>query len=74
MNSKWSTIMYCIVTRVFFLDARSSDEQEAIQAQKTWKKSIMLVWRAAANHKYANVFLHPVTDDEAPGYHSVVFR
>lgn len=52
----------------------SSDEQEALQAQKTWKKSIMLVWRAAANHKYANVFLHPVTDDEAPGYHSVVFR
>ena len=62
------------VTRILFLDARSSDEQEAIQAQKTWKKSIMLVWRAAANHKYANVFLHPVTDDEAPGYHSVVFR
>ncbi|KAL9984065.1 hypothetical protein ACROYT_G006321 [Oculina patagonica] len=52
----------------------SSDEQEALQAQKTWKKSIMLVWRAAANHKYANVFLHPVTDDEAPGYHSIVFR
>jgi len=52
----------------------SSDEHEAIQAQKTWKKSIMLVWRAAANHKYANVFLHPVTDDEAPGYHSIVFR
>ncbi|KAJ7392357.1 Bromodomain-containing protein 8 [Desmophyllum pertusum] len=52
----------------------SSDEHEALQAQKTWKKSIMLVWRAAANHKYANVFLHPVTDDEAPGYHSVVFR
>ncbi|XP_015775709.1 PREDICTED: bromodomain-containing protein 8-like isoform X2 [Acropora digitifera] len=54
--------------------SQGSDEQEAIQAQKTWKKSIMLVWRAAANHKYANVFLHPVTDDEAPGYHSVVFR
>ncbi|XP_020629185.1 bromodomain-containing protein 8-like isoform X1 [Orbicella faveolata] len=54
--------------------SQGSDEQEAIQAQKTWKKSIMLVWRAAANHKYANVFLHPVTDDEAPGYHSIVFR
>ncbi|XP_068745358.1 bromodomain-containing protein 8-like isoform X2 [Montipora capricornis] len=54
--------------------SQGSDEQEALQAQKTWKKSIMLVWRAAANHKYANVFLHPVTDDEAPGYHSVVFR
>ena len=24
--------------------------------------------------RYANVFLHPVTDDEAPGYHSIVFR
>ena len=34
-----------------FVFVRSSDEQEAIQAQKTWKKSIMLVWRAAANHK-----------------------
>lgn len=51
-----------------------SDDLESLQAQKTWKKSIMLVWRAAANHKYANVFLHPVTDDEAPGYHNVVYR
>ncbi|XP_028516816.1 bromodomain-containing protein 8 isoform X2 [Exaiptasia diaphana] len=49
-------------------------DSDALQAQKNWKKSIMLVWRAAANHKYANVFLHPVTDDEAPGYHGIVFR
>lgn len=34
----------------------------------------MLVWRAAANHRYANVFLQPVTDDIAPGYHSIVHR
>ncbi|XP_069339784.1 bromodomain-containing protein 8 isoform X1 [Eulemur rufifrons] len=51
-----------------------SEDQEAIQAQKIWKKSIMLVWRAAANHRYANVFLQPVTDDIAPGYHSIVQR
>ncbi|XP_069052155.1 bromodomain-containing protein 8 isoform X3 [Lepisosteus oculatus] len=51
-----------------------SEDQEAIQAQKIWKKSIMLVWRAAANHRYANVFLQPVTDDIAPGYHSIVHR
>ncbi|XP_070541166.1 bromodomain-containing protein 8-like isoform X25 [Ptychodera flava] len=50
------------------------DDPEAIQAQKAWKKSIMMVWRAAASHKYANVFLHPVTDDLAPGYHSIVYR
>ncbi|KAI0236258.1 hypothetical protein LSAT2_013161 [Lamellibrachia satsuma] len=49
-------------------------DTEDERAHKTWKKSIMLVWRSAANHKYANVFLHPVTEDIAPGYHSVVFR
>ncbi|CAN0004659.1 unnamed protein product, partial [Lampetra fluviatilis] len=51
-----------------------SEDPEALQAQKIWKKSIMLVWRAAANHKYANVFLQPVTNDIAPGYHSIVHR
>ncbi|XP_006821018.1 bromodomain-containing protein 8-like [Saccoglossus kowalevskii] len=50
------------------------DDPEAIQAQKAWKKSIMMVWRATASHKYANVFLHPVTDELAPGYHSIVYR
>ncbi|XP_052430484.1 bromodomain-containing protein 8 isoform X2 [Carassius gibelio] len=28
-----------------------SEDQEALQAQKIWKKAIMLVWRAAANHR-----------------------
>ncbi|VDI32077.1 bromodomain-containing protein 8 [Mytilus galloprovincialis] len=41
---------------------------------KNWKKSIMLVWRMAANHKYANVFLHPVTNEIAPGYQGIVLR
>ncbi|XP_013084627.2 bromodomain-containing protein 8-like isoform X2 [Biomphalaria glabrata] len=50
-----------------------SDTEEE-KSLKQWKKSIMLVWRAAATHKYANVFLHPVTDDIAPGYRSVVHR
>ncbi|KAL8615832.1 hypothetical protein ACOMHN_048540 [Nucella lapillus] len=49
-------------------------DTEDEKAHKAWKKSIMLVWRAAANHKDANVFLHPVTNDIAPGYHNVVHR
>nr|KAG5709429.1 hypothetical protein BaRGS_029278 [Batillaria attramentaria] len=49
-------------------------DTEDERAYKSWKKSIMLVWRSAANHKYANVFHHPVTDDIAPGYHAVVHR
>ncbi|XP_075533227.1 bromodomain-containing protein 8-like isoform X2 [Dermacentor variabilis] len=50
------------------------EDSEVVRDYKVWKKSIMLVWRAAANHKYANVFLHPVTDEMAPGYHSIVYR
>uniref|UniRef100_A0A2I3GLL1 Bromodomain-containing protein 8 n=1 Tax=Nomascus leucogenys TaxID=61853 RepID=A0A2I3GLL1_NOMLE len=52
-----------------------SEDQEAIQAQKIWKKAIMLVWRAAANHSSLPALLeNPVTDDIAPGYHSIVQR
>ncbi|KAL3971118.1 visinin-like protein 1 [Sarotherodon galilaeus] len=51
-----------------------SEDLEALQAHKIWKKAIMLVWRAAANHRYANVFLQPVTEEIAPGYHSIVHR
>uniref|UniRef100_A0A3Q2DCJ8 Uncharacterized protein n=1 Tax=Cyprinodon variegatus TaxID=28743 RepID=A0A3Q2DCJ8_CYPVA len=55
-------------------DWSQTEDQEAVQAQKIWKKAIMLVWRAAANHRYASVFLQPVSDDIAPGYHSIVHR
>ncbi|CAC5386906.1 BRD8 [Mytilus coruscus] len=49
-------------------------DTEDDKAHKNWKKSIMLVWRMAANHKYANVFLHPVTNEIAPGYQGIVLR
>ncbi|ESO93096.1 hypothetical protein LOTGIDRAFT_85335, partial [Lottia gigantea] len=49
-------------------------DTEDEKAYKIWKKSIMLVWRTAANHKYANVFTHPVTNEIAPGYLNVVHR
>ena len=35
----------------FFMFYSGSDDMDSVQAQKNWKKSIMLVWRAAANHK-----------------------
>lgn len=49
-------------------------DTEDEKAYRTWKKSIMLVYREAATHKYANVFLHPVKEEIAPGYHSIVHR
>ncbi|XP_012288386.1 bromodomain-containing protein 8 [Orussus abietinus] len=41
---------------------------------RAWKKAVMLVYNRLATHKYASVFLRPITEDQAPGYHSVVFR
>ncbi|XP_033632862.1 bromodomain-containing protein 8-like isoform X3 [Asterias rubens] len=52
----------------------SVSHSEEDHAYKIWRKAIMLVWRAVASHKYANIFLHPVTDDIAPGYKSIVLR
>lgn len=56
------------------LSIGSNSDPELAQQQRAWRKSIMLVWKAAASHKYANVFLHPVTDEEAPGYSSIIFK
>ncbi|XP_066929496.1 bromodomain-containing protein 8-like isoform X3 [Clytia hemisphaerica] len=56
------------------LSVGSNCDPEQAQQQRAWRKSIMLVWKAAASHKYANVFLHPVTDEEAPGYSTIIFR
>jgi len=52
----------------------TSGDPDTIHQQRAWRKSIMLVWKAAASHKFANIFLHPVTDEEAPGYSSIIFR
>lgn len=41
---------------------------------KIWKKSALLVWRTAANHSHAGVFMTPVTDEMAPGYADIVYR
>eukprot|EP00794_Sanderia_malayensis_P005432 gene5432-6111_t len=51
-----------------------SNDPDNVQAQRNWRKSIMLVWKSIASHKYANVFMHPVTNDEAPGYDSIIKR
>ncbi|KAG7200883.1 hypothetical protein KM043_003246 [Ampulex compressa] len=41
---------------------------------RAWKKAVMLVYNRLATHKYASVFLRPITEDQAPGYHTVIFR
>ncbi|KAJ8671012.1 hypothetical protein QAD02_002271 [Eretmocerus hayati] len=41
---------------------------------RAWKKSILLVHNRLATHKYSSIFLKPITEDQAPGYHSIIFR
>ena len=41
---------------------------------RAWKKNILLLWKTAAQNKYAHIFMHPVTDDLAPGYSATVRR
>lgn len=41
---------------------------------RNWKKSVMLVYSRFTTHKYASLFLKPITDEQAPGYHSVIYR
>ncbi|XP_071537244.1 uncharacterized protein [Panulirus ornatus] len=50
------------------------DDSESERAYRSWKKPIMILWNEIAAHKFASIFLRPITDDQAPGYHSVVYR
>lgn len=50
------------------------DDSESEKAYRSWKKPIMILWNEIAAHKYASLFLRPITDEKAPGYHSVVYR
>ncbi|RZF41917.1 hypothetical protein LSTR_LSTR005685 [Laodelphax striatellus] len=52
----------------------SINAQEERAALHAWKKSIMLVYNRLATHKYASLFLKPITNEQARGYHSVIHR
>uniref|UniRef100_H2YQE5 Bromo domain-containing protein n=2 Tax=Ciona savignyi TaxID=51511 RepID=H2YQE5_CIOSA len=41
---------------------------------RAWKKSIMILWKQVASHRYASLFLQPVTNDIAPNYSDTVYR
>ncbi|XP_003737289.1 bromodomain-containing protein 8 [Galendromus occidentalis] len=59
------------------LKESSTDKEKDVDRerdQKIWKKSALLVWRTAANHSNASVFLNPVPEDMAPGYDDIVFK
>ena len=67
----WSCTMSGQLVLYFVCSDLGADQ---VQSHKAWKRAIMLVWRQIAQHKYANLFLQPVRDDDATGYSEVVHR
>jgi len=57
------------------VDSEPENESSGENADyRAWKKAVMLVYGRLATHKFASAFLRPITEDHAPGYHSVIFR
>ncbi|XP_038221363.1 bromodomain-containing protein 8 [Zerene cesonia] len=52
----------------------SPSSSEAERQHRLWRKSVMLVYGRLCAHKYASLFLRPITDEEAPGYSSLIKR
>ncbi|KAJ2941820.1 hypothetical protein O0L34_g10627 [Tuta absoluta] len=52
----------------------AANTTEAEKQHRLWKKSVMLVYSRLCAHKYASIFLRPISDEEAPGYSIVVKR
>ncbi|XP_028158476.1 bromodomain-containing protein 8 isoform X2 [Ostrinia furnacalis] len=52
----------------------SPSASDAERQHRLWKKSVMLVYSRLCAHKYASLFLRPISDEEAPGYSTVVKR
>lgn len=48
----------------------ASDEREYL----IWKKSILMVFNRLSTHKYASVFLKPISDEQLPGYKNLIYR
>ncbi|XP_078488414.1 uncharacterized protein LOC100175561 isoform X2 [Ciona intestinalis] len=56
------------------LSNTSDMDCEGSAHNRAWKKSIMILWKQVASHRYASLFLQPVTDDIAPNYSDIVYR
>ena len=41
-------------------------------ADPTWKRAAIMLWKQLADHKYATVFMYPVSDQIANNYSTVI--
>ncbi|KAI1305783.1 Bromodomain-containing protein 8 [Halotydeus destructor] len=50
------------------------EDVENVREFKRWQKAVMILWKQAATHRHAALFMSPVTDSDAEGYNEVVKR
>jgi hypothetical protein len=60
--------LYLSVSDVLFSGKYSKKEN------KNWKKLILMMWNEIVNHRYGPMFTHPVKEEKAPGYYSIIKR
>lgn len=56
------------------IDHTDPEQVREQKEYKAWRRSIYLLLKQAQTHKFSSLFLSPVTDDEAKGYSTVVYR
>lgn len=55
-------------------ETESESGLESSSEYRAWRKSVLLFFNKFASSKNASIFQKPITEDQAPGYHAVIYR
>ncbi|KAI9279192.1 hypothetical protein BY458DRAFT_64638 [Sporodiniella umbellata] len=72
ISSSSSSISSSISNRPKDVPALESPTKEESQRQKSWQKSVQILWQEISNHKSGPLFLNPIKKAKAPLYNKIV--
>ncbi|VDP87185.1 unnamed protein product [Echinostoma caproni] len=55
-------------------DGTTSSAHSVVTLARRWRRGLLSALSTLCSHRHAYVFMHPVTEDIAPGYSSVVYE
>ncbi|XP_018648518.1 hypothetical protein Smp_057140 [Schistosoma mansoni] len=55
-------------------DELTDASQSSVYVARRWRRSLLSALSTVYSHRHAYVFMHPVTEDIAPGYSTVVYE
>lgn len=55
-------------------DELTDTSQSSVCVARRWRRSLLSALSTVYSHRHAYVFMHPVTEDIAPGYSTVVYE